>query len=171
MTDRAREKPPLWFPRIWLFAFVAPALFAGIGAAWAGNMQRPEGAMMGAVRSPGPLDGQTFSGELGPIGKPADATDSWVFQDGWFLSKSCLECGFPRSGYSAEVRNGEVAFTTKTNCPVSDAVIVWEGTVRGREIEGVYTWTKKRWYRTVRKQFWFKGTLEDAAAGEHGERM
>jgi len=31
--------------------------------------------------------------------------------------------------------------------------------------DSVLTKTKKRWYRSVRKQFWFKGNLEDAVTG------
>ena len=123
--------------------------------------------MVSAAQSPGPLDGYIFTGELGPVGKPADATDTWIFEDGSFVSKSCLQCGFPQSGYTAQVRAGEVEFKTKTRCPVSDAVIVWEGTVKKGEIEGVFTWTKKRWYRTVRKKFWFKGKLADTSSSDH----
>lgn len=171
MCDRANRKSPPRSPLIWISAFAGLVLLAGIGETHAGNMQRPEGTMFSAVQSPGPLDGQSFTGKLGPLGKPADATDTWIFEDGSFVSKSCLECGFPQSGYSAQVHADEVEFKTKTRCPVSDAVIVWEGTVRNGEIQGVFTWTKKRWYRTVRKQFWFKGQRENAATGNHDESM
>jgi hypothetical protein len=71
----------------------------------------------------------------------------------------------PLDGKSFAGEYGPIDFKTTTSCPVSDAEIVWEGTVNDGKIEGVYTWTRKRWYRTIRKRFWFKGTLEEVAAG------
>lgn len=109
----------------------------------------------------GVLDGQTFTGEYGLVGKSAHGTDTWIFRNGSLLSKGCEECGFPESGYAAYSEVGGVSFKTTTNCPVTDAQIVWEGTVNNGKIEGVWTWTKKRWYRTIRKQFWCRGSIQD----------
>lgn len=146
--------------RPWLLLLAASMLLAG--GAGAGNMQRPGSPMPIEARSPGSLDGQTFTGEFGPIGEPAKGADTWAFKDGSFRSESCVECGFPQSVYSTASSTGGTDFHSTTGCPVSDAIIVWEGTVKDGKIEGVYTWTKKRWYRTVRKKFWFKGTIEDS---------
>ena len=112
------------------------------------------------------LDGLEFEGEHGPLGKQAMGTDSWVFDKGMFLSKSCLECGFPESPYMVRFEEGKTVFETRTQCPRSDATIVWRGTVEDGRIEGVFTWVRKRWYWTIEKQFWFKGALVDAPAGE-----
>jgi len=160
------EKLLLRSSRTWLLILTVSLFVTGIGDARAGNMRRQGSPTINVDQPPGPLDGRSFTGEFGPIGKSSNGTDTWVFQNGSFSSKSCLECGFPQSVYSSESRSGEIDFKTTTSCPVSDAEIVWEGTVNGGEIEGVFTWTKKRWYRTVRKRFWFKGRLEDAVAGK-----
>jgi hypothetical protein len=105
------------------------------------------------------LDGQVFSGEFGPIGKAAMGSDSWVFGEGTFLSKSCLECGFPESPYRVRVTDDAAVFETETLCPRTDATIEWRGKVSNGKIEGVFTWVRKRWYWTIEKQFWFRGTL------------
>jgi hypothetical protein len=165
MAFPAAEKPLLPTSRSWLFLIAACLFLTGVHDATAGNMQQPDSMTVIPHRTPGPLDGKSFAGEFGPIGKPADGIDTWVFRDGSFWSKSCLECGFPRSVYSSTAESGAFDFKTTTSCPVSDAEIVWEGTVNDGKIEGVYTWTRKRWYRTIRKRFWFKGTLEGVAAG------
>lgn len=164
MAYPALDKRPRWSSFAWflLLAFAAPS--AILDDARAGNMQPTDSRDIGPDRSPGPLDGRSFSGKYGPLGKPADGHDTWVFQNGSFWSKGCLECGFPQSVYSTRAESGTLDFKTTTSCPVSDADIVWEGTVDDGKIEGVFTWTKKRWYRTVRKRFWFKGTLEEAPA-------
>ncbi len=107
------------------------------------------------------LDGQEFSGQFGAIGKGAKGNDSWIFDNGTFLSKSCLECGFPETQYLVRFENEEVLFEAETQCPVSDATIAWQGTIKDGKIEGVYTWIKKRWYWTIEKEFWFKGTLTE----------
>ena len=104
------------------------------------------------------LDGRVFRGEFGPLGKDAMGSDSWVFGDGMFLSKSCLECGFPETPYLVRFEDGKTVFEAKTQCPRTDATIVWRGTVKDGEIEGVYTWVRERWYWTIEKEFWFKGT-------------
>ena len=151
--------------RTWLFLLAIPLVLGVVDGAEAGDMQRMDAIKIGSDRAPGPLDGQSFKGEFGRIGEPAHDVDTWVFKDGSFWSENCLECGFPRSVYLTESGSGAVDFRTVTNCPVSDARIIWEGTVDDGRIEGIFTWTKKRWYRTVRKQYWFKGTLEEFAAG------
>ena len=171
MAFSKSEKLLLASTRIWLVVLAISLFVTGIDNTRAGNMQRQDSPTITVDLPRGPLDGQSFTGEFGPIGKAADGTDSWVFQNGSFLSKSCLECGFPQSVYSSESGPGVVDFTTTTSCPVSDAEIVWEGTVKNGKIEGVFTWTKKRWYRTVQKRFWFKGRLEDAIADNNDKTL
>ena len=112
------------------------------------------------------LDGHVFEGEFGALGKDAKGTDGWVFDKGMFLSKSCLECGFPESPYLVRFEEGKTHFETITQCPRSDASITWRGTIEGDRIEGVFTWVMKRWYWTIEKQFWFRGTLVETPAGE-----
>jgi len=149
-----------------LAAIVMTALiFAPSMTARAGDMTVANAAVTG---TPSILDGKVFSGEFGALGKTTINHDTWVFENGTFMSKQCVKCGFPRGVYQTRRDGDKIAFVTETPCPRTDARIVWRGTIENGRIEGIYTWTKKRWYRTIRKKFWFKGTLsgnKQAAAG------
>ena len=134
-------------------------------AARAGDMTPvSKTALTGETRST--LDGRVFEGEFGALGKEAKGSDGWVFDKGMFLSQSCLECGFPESPYRVRLENGKTHFETLTQCPRTDATISWRGTVEEGRIEGVFTWVRKRWYWTIEKQFWFRGTLVETPADE-----
>lgn len=146
------------------------ALIFGAGTARAGDMS-PMVPATGAVGPSAALDGQAFVGEFGLVGHAARGTDTWIFQNGSFVSKGCVECGFPQSVYSTRLESGDVSFKSKTNCPVSDAQIFWEGTVSEGRIEGVYTWVKKRWYRTIEQKFWFRGTVGNIATDITGNTL
>ncbi len=108
----------------------------------------------------GPLDGLTFTGALGPDGKPKDIPDSFVFENGKFVSKECeLRCKYPARPYFVRVNGTKTEFISETKCPYKDAKIVWRGTVEGDTIKGKSTWVVKRWYWTVENTFEFEGTL------------
>ena len=95
---------------------------------------------------PGPLDGMVFVGLLGPEGKPKDVPDTFVFQDGTFLSKECeLRCDYPARAYSATQSGTGWEFSSTTRCPYKDATIEWRGTIEGDRVTGMATWTMKRW--------------------------
>lgn len=134
-------------------------VFARAVPAGGGEMSRAEAAVTG---TPSILDGMVFSGEFGVSGKDALNTDTWIFEDGTFMSKKCEECGFPRGVYSTRREGDRIIFEAETPCPVTDATLVWRGAVEDGRIEGVYTWTKHRWYRTIEKDFWFEGTLAES---------
>ena len=113
---------------------------------------------------PGPLDGMTFVGALGPYGQPKDVEDVFVFEKGTFVSKECeLRCKYPARPYFVREIDGKVEFISETKCPYKDATIVWRGTVDGDTLSGVSTWTVKRWYWTVEKEFEFSGQLAQTA--------
>ena len=113
------------------------------------------------------LDGKSFSGELGLAGKPASATDLLLFNDGMFISKGCEQrCGYTAAEYQIRAVGDHFEVISETPCLKSDATILWQGTVKGNEIEGSFTWTNKRWYWTFQKEFWFKGKLIDSNAVE-----
>ncbi|NIR31544.1 MAG: hypothetical protein GWN84_19980 [Gammaproteobacteria bacterium] len=106
------------------------------------------------------LDGMTFAGQIGPIGKAAFTKDVWKFREGTFVSTECEKtCGFERSSYWVLFEQDAVRFISEARCPDERATILWKGVVRGDEIEGTFTWKKERWYWTIEKDFWFKGTL------------
>jgi len=106
------------------------------------------------------LDGMTFIGELGLKGRPADVKDTFVFEDGNFVSKECEKtCRFPARPYFIRHVGDTIEFISETRCPDKDAKIVWQGIVDGETIKGMFHWTSKRWYWTIEKDFWFEGTL------------
>jgi len=129
----------------------------------AGDMV-PAGDMPGGINQSGALDGNTFVGQFGADGKDAKGTDVWIFENGMFASENCIDCGFPKNPYWVRTEDGKTAFRTESICPKTEATIVWEGTVKDGQIEGYYTWSKERWYWTVEKKYWFKGTLKQSAA-------
>ena len=113
------------------------------------------------------LDGKAFSGELGLLGKPASATDLLLFNDGMFISKGCEKrCGYTAAEYQIRAEGDHFEVISETPCLKSDATILWQGTVKGDEIEGSFTWINKRWYWTFEKEFWFKGKLVESSAAE-----
>lgn len=110
------------------------------------------------------LDGKTFAGGVGPVGKPTDTEDLFVFRDGMFVSKECERIwGYPEAPYWVRVESDGVQFRSEATCLECDATMVWTGTLKGDEIEGTIAWTSKRWYWTIEKEFWFKGKLVESA--------
>jgi len=111
------------------------------------------------------LEGKSFSGYLGLLGKPASATDLLLFNDGLFISKGCEErCGYTAAEYQIRAVGDYFEVISETPCLKSDATIIWRGKVKGNEIEGTFTWINKRWYWSFEKEFWFKGKLVESNA-------
>lgn len=108
----------------------------------------------------GPLDGLVFDGELGPEGKPGDVSDTFVFDNGTFVSKECeLRCKYPPRPYFVRVDGSRIDFISETKCPYKDAWITWRGTVEGDTVRGKATWVVKRWYWTLEDTYEFEGRL------------
>ena len=132
-----------------------------LAAGWTSQMYASD---MDAVEMDfnGPLDGMTFVGALGPDGKPKDIPDTFVFENGTFVSKECeLNCKYPARPYFVRVNGEKTEFISETQCPYKDAKIVWRGTVEGDTIKGKSTWVVNRWYWTVENTFEFEGKLAD----------
>ena len=88
---------------------------------------------------PGPLDGLTFRGALGPDGKPKDIADVFVFENGTFVSKECeLQCKYPARPYFVRINGSKTEFISETQCPYKDAKIVWRGIVEGDRINHLF---------------------------------
>ena len=110
----------------------------------------------------GSLDGLSFVGMIGPKGQSKDVEDRYVFANGTFVSKECeLRCDYPARPYFERSVGNRTQFVSETRCPFKDANIVWRGFVEGDKVEGVATWTIRRWYWTVEKKFAFSGQLSD----------
>ncbi len=109
----------------------------------------------------GILDGLTFTSKNGQYGKPGDHTDTLIFKEGTFVSTDCEKnCNYPAQAYFTRRLGEKIEFISETRCLTQDADIVWRGTVDGNNIEGTYSWRSSRWYWTLEKEFWFKGSPE-----------
>jgi len=104
------------------------------------------------------LDGMRFRGAVGLMGKPRRRDDTFIFQDGWFMSENCKVEGFAPGVYWVRQEGGAIHFKAKLTSPEHGA-IVYEGKVRGGEIEASFVWRKERWYWNVEREYWFKGKL------------
>ena len=128
--------------------------------AWSSDQTNGNASEMSGATGTAILDGLTFVGALGPEGKPADVEDTFVFEDGKFVSKECEErCKFPASPYFTRHVGETIEFVSRTECPYKKAELVWKGTVVGDTIKGVINWTSERWYWTIKKDLWFEGKL------------
>ncbi len=116
------------------------------------------------------LEGKSFKGEIGLLGEPASATDLVIFTEGQFISKNCQErCGYTSGDYWIRRTENQLDVKALTACLTADATILWEGTVKGDQIEGKFTWTNNRWYWTFEKEFWFKGKLVPGSDSDQSE--
>jgi hypothetical protein len=112
------------------------------------------------TKGEGSLDGLTFAGKLGPSGSPADVEDSWIFEDGLFISEECMRrCAYPPRPYFTRSVEGATEFVSVTQCPQKNTTITWRGTIDGNAIEGEFEWVVERWYWTIEKTFVFAGQL------------
>ena len=105
------------------------------------------------------LDGKTFVAQSGEKGKQASNKDTIVFRDGRFLSEGCSPFGFKDAPYQATVDGAAIRFHTETHSP-THGTMVWDGTVKDNAIEATNTWTRKRWYWTITREYWYKGQLK-----------
>ena len=113
------------------------------------------------------LEGKSFKGEIGEFGEPAHATDLVVFSNGQFISENCqARCGYTSGDYWIRRDGNQLDVKAMTACLTADATILWEGSIKGDQIEGKFTWTNNRWYWTFEKEFWFKGKLVDSSDGD-----
>lgn len=140
-------------------------LIAGLIGGWFVFSQaaKPLQAQKIATAEPsgsGILDGMTFVGELGPVGKPADVKDNLIFANGMFASVECdRRCGYPAGPYFVRHVGDKIEFVSESNCTYKDAKISWRGTIENGTLKGGFTWTSSRWYWTIEKDFWFEGKL------------
>jgi hypothetical protein len=102
------------------------------------------------------LDGRTFRGAYGPLGKPARREDLFIFSDGRFVSKNCQEYGFTAGPYWVREVGGAVHFRAELTSP-EHGVMIYEGRTQGDKLKAKFTWTKERWYWTIQREFWFEG--------------
>lgn len=103
------------------------------------------------------LDGLQFKGETGEQGKGDDHQDTISFKDGQFRSLDCEIWGFGPAPYSVKKEGESYRFSATLLSP-DRGTLEWTGTITGDTAEGTFRWLHKRWYWTIDRQYWFKGT-------------
>lgn len=108
------------------------------------------------------LDGKTFVGRNGEKGRSlaTDEQEKLIFADGLFTSASCEPYNFGSGEYSTRVEGERIYFEAITTSP-SHGQIAWQGVVEGDTAQATFVWTKQRWYWDTRREYWFKGTLQE----------
>lgn len=103
------------------------------------------------------LDGLQFVGETGEQGKGNHHPDTIMFQGGMFRSLDCESYGFRPAPYTA-VRKGVVVAFKATLVSPDLGRLEWSGSVEGDLATGTFRWKHKRWFWTIEREYWFKGT-------------
>lgn len=119
------------------------------------------GGLLQAGETSGLLDGRSYVGKTGEVGKEAAEDEEIVFRDGKLHSVGCEPWDFNDGEYKT-MRSGDgdtIHFEAETESP-KHGNIVWKGTVEGDSIDVNYTWSKKGWLGTKTKDKWFKGALK-----------
>ena len=107
------------------------------------------------------LDGMTFVGENGEVGKQLAEyeKEEIVFEKGMFTSVSCEPYNFSSAPYSAKSVDGKILFNAVTESP-THGKISWNGVIENEEANVTFVWTKERWYWDIRREYLFKGNLK-----------
>lgn len=122
-----------------------------------------------ATEDPGPpgggsishlLDRKTFLVKSGEQGKEASHhNDYLIFRNGMFVSSDCAEMlDFRESAYSATRHGDGIRFRAESTSP-KHGTMIWDGTIRGNDMDATARWIHKRWYWTIDRIYWFKGLL------------
>ena len=107
----------------------------------------------------GSLDGKTFSGKEGHIGKKASGDDVVVFEDGVFVSNGCKEWGFSGGEYTTTNDGDKVHFVADTFSEKYGR-ITWTGTVAENHLDATYIWYDKGKYSKPEQVKWFSGDIQ-----------
>ena len=109
------------------------------------------------------LDGKVFLADAGEKGKAADEKgDVITFFQGKFHSSLCDQWGYGKSDYKITALGDAVGFEAETTS-ANDGRLVWKGTVRGDQIEGIFTHYRKGGFFNANPapvEHWFKGAIK-----------
>ena len=147
--------PPKFSSAFVLFLFFVTAALIGMLPNAEGSALSP-----GSASPSNLLDGRSFVAQSGEKGKQASNKDTIVFRNGRFLSEGCKPYGFGDASYQATVDGPAIQFHAETQSP-THGTMVWDGVVRDDTIEVTSTWTRKRWYWNIKKEYWYKGQLKE----------
>ncbi len=103
------------------------------------------------------LDGMQFVGETGEQGKKANNPDTISFDGGIFRSTSCERHGFGPAPYSVEKQGENYKFSATLTSP-DTGTLEFKGTIIGNVANATFRWKHKRWFWTIDRNYWYKGT-------------
>lgn len=113
----------------------------------------------GQLLAEGLLDGQVFSGTIGPVENP-DLADSLFFSDGYFWSDICTRCGFMPGRYDARETQRGIVFTGTLESD-SRGRFEYSGLVApDGSVDVEIQWERRRWYWTSQRMIAFVGTAQ-----------
>ena len=106
----------------------------------------------------GILDGKTFIGKNGEIGKSGSEDDEIKFENGKFLSIGCAKYGFGDAEYTTKEDGDRVFFTADI---YSDKYgrITYSGEVKGNNLNATFIWFDKGKYGKPEQVKWWKGNV------------
>ena len=107
----------------------------------------------------GILDGKTFSGKNGEIGKSGSEDDEIKFENGKFLSIGCAKYGFGNADYPSKVDADRVFFAADIYS-VKYGRITYSVFVKGDDLKGTFIWFDKGKYEKPEQVKWWKGSAK-----------
>lgn len=147
----------------WSFHFLRSLIFAVVVlSAAAVTAQEPESSSAIPIDV---LEGQSFAGEFTPADESSGRPDDFVFSDGKFYSRQCLEYGFEAGPYWVRADGDRLYFFAELTSE-ENGVMTYEGSISGTAIYAQIEWIKPRWYWTIKRNFRFQGSRNTNAAIE-----
>ena len=106
----------------------------------------------------GILDGKTFVGQNGHMGKDGSGKDEIKFENGKFISVACSsKYGFSDADYTAK-KDGDRIFFTADIYSDKYGRMTYTGFVKDNDITANYLWYEKGKYEKPAQVKWFKGS-------------
>ena len=107
----------------------------------------------------GILDGKTFAGKNGEIGKKSSEDDEIKFENGKFFSVGCGKYGFGDAEYTTKA-DGDRVFFTADIYSNKYGRITYSGFVKGDDLNGTFIWFDKGKYDKPEQVKWWKGSVK-----------
>jgi hypothetical protein len=108
----------------------------------------------------GMLDGKTFVGKNGHLGKDGSGSDEVKFENGKFESITCSEkYGFGDADYTTKV-DGDKVFFTADIYSNRYGRITYSGMVKGNDLKATFVWFEKGKYAKPEQVKWWEGSVK-----------
>ena len=107
----------------------------------------------------GILDGKTFAGKNGEIGKSGSEDDEIKFENGKFLSVGCAKYGFGDADYTTKV-DGDKVFFTADIYSNRYGRITYSGMIKGNNLKATFVWFEKGKYEKPEQVKWWEGSVK-----------